>query len=194
MNFKQATNLLGFKVGRLTVIARAPNTPDNKAAWVVKCTCGNEKVVRSAHLTKRNRPTNSCGCLAKEGRIIAGLKQRAARMPGYLAIMELESRYKRAAREARRLFTLSSQEFLVLVTNNCHYCGRPPMQKVFSGKKEKYNEGFLYSGIDRTDNSKGYIPDNCVSACQICNYAKHSLTYEEFNAYLAALVAFRSKK
>lgn len=37
-----------------------------------------------------------------------------------------------------------------------------------------------YSGIDRLDNSKGYSPDNCVPACQSCNFAKLDQSVEAF--------------
>ena len=57
-------NELGNKYGRLTVIARADNTPDGRAQWLCQCECGNQcivigKLLRSGH-------TQSCGCLQKE--------------------------------------------------------------------------------------------------------------------------------
>lgn len=61
-------NLIGQKFGRLTVIAEAPNivlkNGRSYAAWLCKCECGNEKVVRTNAL--RQGGTSSCGCLAKD--------------------------------------------------------------------------------------------------------------------------------
>ena len=37
-----------------------------------------------------------------------------------------------------------------------------------------------YSGIDRIDSSVGYEPNNVVSCCKICNYAKSNLTKDDF--------------
>jgi 2-iminoacetate synthase ThiH len=30
----------------------------------------------------------------------------------------------------------------------------------------------IYNGIDRVDNDKGYLLNNCVGACKFCNFAK----------------------
>jgi hypothetical protein len=60
-----ATALDGQQFGRLTVLHRAPNTVQNKAAWLCECQCGTQKIVTAAHL--RNGTTTSCGCLAREG-------------------------------------------------------------------------------------------------------------------------------
>jgi 5-methylcytosine-specific restriction endonuclease McrA len=39
---------------------------------------------------------------------------------------------------------------------------------------------FLYSGIDRKDNEKGYTEENCVPCCKRCNGIKGEwLSYEE---------------
>lgn len=46
----------------------------------------------------------------------------------------------------------------------CYYCG------------EKYDG----MGIDRIDNTKGYIKDNCVPCCGKCNSMKQQMTFNEF--------------
>lgn len=42
----------------------------------------------------------------------------------------------------------------------------------------------VYNGIDRVDNSKGYIKGNCVSCCSICNTMKLSLNLEDFKEHI----------
>ena len=59
---------------------------------------------------------------------------------------------------------ISLQQFEVLVKSPCRYCGEAP-------------EG--PGGIDRRDNELGYIQDNCVPSCAVCNYMKGTLTEEE---------------
>ena len=39
---------------------------------------------------------------------------------------------------------------------------------------------FLYNGIDRKDNNIGYIIENCVSCCGICNRMKMDMSYDDF--------------
>ena len=58
-----AKDLTGMKFNRLTVIKRMPNRND-KAMWLCKCECGNEKIVESYHLTSGK--IKSCGCYKKE--------------------------------------------------------------------------------------------------------------------------------
>ena len=61
-------------------------------------------------------------------------------------------------------FSLSFEEFLSLKMSPCEYCGIGPKEAV-----EKYGRS---SGIDRRDNDRGYITENCVPCCQRCNTSK----------------------
>lgn len=81
----------------------------------------------------------------------------------------VRSRYamtKAGARRRKKEFSLSSEQYWEIVgPNECEYCG-----------------GTLPTagGLDRLDNSIGYIPGNCVACCTICNSAKGSaFTYDE---------------
>lgn len=53
-------NLLGFKTGKLTVIAEA-NRIDGCRAWLCTCECGVEKVYKAWYLHAKTPPM-SCGC------------------------------------------------------------------------------------------------------------------------------------
>ena len=56
-------NLVGQRFGRLTVISEVKS--DNyQTAWLCRCDCGNEKVIKTRHL--RSGATKSCGCLRDE--------------------------------------------------------------------------------------------------------------------------------
>lgn len=39
---------------------------------------------------------------------------------------------------------------------------------------------FVYNGIDRVDNSVGYVLSNCVPCCSTCNRMKGTMSSEEF--------------
>ena len=56
-------------------------------------------------------------------------------------------------------FSISKDFGLDLMTKKCIYCGYLDLDKTVNG-------------IDRLDSYKGYIIDNCVSCCSICNYMK----------------------
>lgn len=50
----------GNKYGYLTVIERALNNKDGRAAWKCRCKCGKEIIVSGKSLRSGN--TKSCGC------------------------------------------------------------------------------------------------------------------------------------
>ena len=74
--------------------------------------------------------------------------------------------YKRTAELKQLDFELSEEEFIMLVKTNCTYCGI--MQE----------KGF--NGIDRVNSLVGYISENCVSCCAMCNFMKKCLDKQTF--------------
>jgi hypothetical protein len=63
--------MIGIQFGRLIVIEKAqdyiePKTGRHRKQWLCQCECGNQKVVLENSLTKKKRPTRSCGCLRSE--------------------------------------------------------------------------------------------------------------------------------
>ena len=60
----KASNLIGQKFGRLTVIERLENTKDGQTRWLCQCECGNKTSVRISNL--KNGHVKSCGCLNRE--------------------------------------------------------------------------------------------------------------------------------
>ncbi|AGE55401.1 hypothetical protein PBCVMA1E_632L [Paramecium bursaria Chlorella virus MA1E] len=64
-------------------------------------------------------------------------------------------------------FQLTKEQYDTLRQGNCTYCGRMCTET-------------HTNGIDRVDNTRGYILDNCVSCCGSCNIAKGTMNVEEF--------------
>lgn len=81
---------------------------------------------------------------------------------------------------------LTREEIEILIFSNCVYCGRAPSRKYYDRK-------IMFGGIDRTNNKLGYISENCVPCCVICNIAKGSKPLEEFLDWLDKLVEFRNR-
>ena len=74
---------------------------------------------------------------------------------------------------------------------NCHYCGVEPNQFPKGNWAKSYNGLFIYNGIDRKDNKIGYLLENCVSCCTICNRAKHSLSEEDFENWITRITTYK---
>lgn len=66
--------------------------------------------------------------------------------------------YFRKARAADMEFAISFDDFVAVVNTPCEYCGTLPPR------------GFC--GVDRIDNTRGYVAGNCASCCSMCNYMK----------------------
>jgi len=74
--------------------------------------------------------------------------------------------YKYSASLKQLMFEISKEEYLLLVVSPCNYCG------IIQEK------GF--NGIDRLNSSIGYVKNNCVSCCAMCNYMKGCLNKDIF--------------
>lgn len=57
-------DLTGSRAGKLLLLER--KRENKKTFYYCKCDCGNEKWIRSDHITSKKHPTRSCGCLSKE--------------------------------------------------------------------------------------------------------------------------------
>lgn len=174
-------NLLGQKFGKLTVLEFAEikyiHTKDARVYWKCQCDCGNIRNISAGRL--KNGSAKSCGCLRKEL-----LVARNSIKPGESAANFLFARYKQAAKEHNREFTLTKEKFLILTQQNCYYCGIEPQQVNRTASNNGY---FVYNGIDRIDSSIGYTISNVVSCCKNCNIAKNNMTQNEFFSWAKRL-------
>lgn len=65
---------------------------------------------------------------------------------------------KRDATQRGYEFALADEHAEALVQGACEYCG--------------HKDAGSFNGIDRVDNTRGYVAGNCVSACWTCNRMK----------------------
>jgi 5-methylcytosine-specific restriction endonuclease McrA len=164
-------DLTGQTFGKLYVIERIGTSKTGGCAlWRCKCSCGKETIVTGS--TLRNQTTKSCGCYIKEI-----TSKRMKKASGDSSITQLFNNYKCNARKRGIEFTLSKDEFMTLILSNCYYCNKEPSQKQLN----KFNNGdIIYNGIDRTDNTKGYVEENVRTCCFQCNHAKNYYTEDEY--------------
>ena len=90
--------------------------------------------------------------------------------------------YKSMAKKKGLEYNLTEEQFKELTQKDCYYCGIKPKQiiKWGGGKFGPY----IYNGLDRINNDKGYGLDNVVSCCKTCNGAKSKLTLQEFRDWV----------
>lgn len=81
----------------------------------------------------------------------------------------LRRNIKRGAKVRGYGFELSDAETEALIKSACGYCGKKPDP---------------VNGIDRIDNSRGYVPGNVMPACRQCNYAKRAMSFNDFKDWI----------
>ena len=118
------------------------------------------------------------------------MKTKRATHPSESAFNTLLREYKKRATKTKIVFNIPVGKFKELTQLNCYYCGLPPERSVVKGQGKngtKFNGDYIYNGIDRVDNSKGYIISNCVPCCTICNRAKNNLPQSVFLEWIEKL-------
>lgn len=80
-------------------------------------------------------------------------------------------------------FDISLEDYTNLISKPCYYC---------NGKLGVVKMGV---GLDRIDSSKGYIINNVLSCCGICNMIKgETFTMDEALVAVQAILSFRSSQ
>lgn len=87
-------------------------------------------------------------------------------------------------------FELSFEEFDILVTKNCYYCGMEPTFPERFKDEFKNREIVNFNGIDRIDSDKGYILSNCVPCCFTCNRMKSDMNQLDFTNHIERIYNF----
>lgn len=156
---------IGLVYNYWTILERTGKHRTNKV-YLCKCICGIEKEVKFCGMKLQSK---SCGCKKYEKRYKRpkGLKNKLK------GLSNIFTRYIRESKERNINFELNEEVFLELIKSNCYYCEIQPSNKSIYNSYE-----CIYNGIDRVDNSKGYIKENCVPCCKPCNIAKRAATPE----------------
>ena len=163
---------VGFTFGSWTVIRNDVKRSDRRR-YEIQCICGRTVFIKKSQV-KNNHECREC----RSQRFDDDAFSRCLRAHEY--------HYQSGAESRNYEYNLSTEIFSKLVEQNCVYCDGPPSVAPL----KKYPD-ILFSGIDRKDNSKGYIDTNVVSCCIICNRAKMDKSYEEFMDWISRLVAFQ---
>ena len=167
VDMTKSKEITGLKFGKLTALRPVKEKKYGGTWWLCRCDCGKEKIIEGRNLWDRR--TVSCGC------------SRMKYKKGEAAFNIVMSGIKSSARHRGYEFKLSKEKMREIMKKPCIYCGVLPGTIRTAGK---HNGSYIYNGIDRIDNSKGYIVDNCVPCCKICNFAKKGMSYSDFRNWV----------
>ena len=169
----KALDLVNQRFGRLLVIRRDGSNRHGQSAFICRCDCGTEK--RISRVSLRTGHANSCGCLHREG--LSRIAIAAKGYPPGEAHARVRYRgYIKLAEKRQLDYALTFGETQELFHGICYYCGAAP-DRILRGQ---FNGKNPLNGIDRVDNSRGYVTDNCVSCCRDCNVSKRDMTLSDF--------------
>jgi hypothetical protein len=175
---------IGQQVHYLTVIgfgSKINRSGSRVTTTLFKCVCGNE--LESPISNVMASGIKSCGCQISRLCSLATKKRwapfRLHQVPGDRALGIVFSEYRGRAKYLKLDFGLTFQEFKELSSKPCFYCGHSPFRVKIVG-----DDHCLHNGVDRVDNSLGYVNRNLVPCCSICNYAKQTMTQAEFFSWI----------
>lgn len=151
-----------------------------------KCsTCQTSKDLCSANYSKSAKRKHGFGYVCKVCAKIAhkewtdnnpeSNRARASRWKRNNPLKHKYKEYKHSAKRRGLVFPLTIKVFEDIIKELCHFCGTK-----------------LAGGIDRKDNSQGYLIENCLPCCQYCNRAKYTRSYEEFKEWIDQLIHYQS--
>ena len=155
---------VGHLVPKRYVLTAYKKGQTPKWYWECVCDCGNTTLA-SAHSLYYGAK-NYCEACARK------LSIEKTKLPNNLAAWHRVYKDTRTNATKRGYsFGLSFEDFHKLATSNCYFCGDAPSTGSY---------GVERNGVDRLDNTKGYVAGNCVPCCGMCNVMKMAHTEEEF--------------
>lgn len=146
---RKATDLLGHRFGRLTVISRAENDSSRHAHWLCLCDCGQQKIVGARHLVSGD--IKSCGCFAAERNVEVHLTHGMTDSRLFRIWSSMKSRCSNT----------SDNNYYKYGARSISVC--PEWQDSF----QSFSDWAIAHGysdnlsIDRIDNDGNYEPSNC---------------------------------
>jgi hypothetical protein len=169
--------------GRLTVLCEKGRDHRGKRLWLCQCACGNNKIVAGDNLSSNK--SNSCGCLKKEFLARKG-NQWGLYENRQEAMLKVQYSHLKRRHKKFRGVLLSFEDYCELVKKPCEYCGLEYSRTITDRLNESLenkrlsDEILKINGLDRKYSGLGYTNNNVVVCCKGCNFAKHTMSQQQF--------------
>ena len=165
--FYKGQNIHGTVLLEPTVVRRKRGP---RKAWICQINAETITVLTLDSLYKRRR------------------RGRARVQPYQAGVNRIYTSYRYRCKTRNIFFSISVEQFYKLSQKRCVYCNAAPANR-------ERGFDFIYNGLDRKDNRKGYTKDNSLPCCGTCNSLKSNiLTYDEMVAAMRAILRVRAAK
>ena len=209
----RAEDLTNKIFGHWTVLYRTTNNSQGKVRWICKCDCEKQTIKAVDAKSLKSGASTNCGCVRlntisnnadkkihqrdKNGNIVLkkcfrcgkwlpldSFWKNSSQKDGYsgeckeCGSISKEARYNGYKKNAKRRnldFSLTKEEFYNIINQKCYYCGSMPNP---------------YNGIDRVNSLNGYVLNNCVPCCEICNKMKLNYSVDDWYKHMEKILNY----
>lgn len=166
---------IGQNIGDFTI----SSYDKNEGLYTLICKCGNTSSGASDFVTTKIANIMSNGysacqhCTFNYQKI---LKEEKSLNDTLYTFKDVYREYIKKSKARDLDFHLTLEQATELFKSNCFYCDNLPS----NNRRRASGNTINYQGIDRIDNSIGYLVDNVVPCCKYCNSFKMDRSYDDF--------------
>ncbi len=172
--------LIGKTFNNIKILKVSHIDENSRRFYTIKCLrCKKLSYMRSDRFSGTQKLNTCCHC-RQENAITKSIKRATPNTVFNVLYKHCEN----GAISRNYIFLLSLHEFKSIITKNCFYCGNEPQ---LTGSSKSINKSKIIvknNGIDRIDNSIGYILSNCVPCCKMCNHMKKDYSKNDFLSHI----------
>lgn len=193
-------NLIGNQINDLLVVDGpiSKKEKDGSLYWTCLCKCGTKLDIRNSRLLSNSaKSCQKCASIKTIQKFNSEKRIPYNKLPfGEASFNSLYHRYTYNAKLNKNDFLLTKEQFKFITSNKCNYCDNLPNKQFPSNETihklnelgKRINGCYIYNGIDRLDNTKGYTIENSVSCCEDCNYIKSDWNIDDLKIHLEKML------
>lgn len=158
INGRRIKDISGIKYNHLTAIRYNHSDLNNHSYWLFRCDCGNEKIISSNSVTKKNAETKSCGCLNNKVRLSGNNHRSHGKCNDrlYKVWLSMRRRCNNKNNDSYKRWYGAKGITVCPEWNNF-----TNFEKWARENGYDENADYMQCTLDRIDFLKGYSPDNC---------------------------------